>query len=100
LAGNPPTKEAMNVSFFCLNVANSVQLEKGVAMTKLTDVQATCETAADAIATLEMSQWPGWIGYILEALDDVKTERLEGEFEYHLAKMRDMLNTRILEGRW
>ena len=63
------------------------------------EIQAKCEMAADAIATLAIGNWAGWVLYILEALEDLAGNRDTFGTEV-LESMAESINTRLNEGRW
>lgn len=73
----------------------------------LSVVQETVERAAQAVSTLPPEQWPGWVTYLLEALDSEMTKRPWRAAEYGrdaqhrlLSDVKTSIETRLDAGRW
>ena len=64
---------------------------------KQSEIQTQLEQVADLIATLPPAQWPGWIVYLLEALDGKASS---AEYQATLEAIRSDITTRLNEGRW
>jgi len=71
------------------------QIDRKESTMRRTDVLEKCQMAADAIKGLPIAEWPGWVCYLMESLD-------EGGFDDQtmLEAIRDDLNTRLAQGRW
>ena len=64
---------------------------------KQSEIQIQLEQVASSIATLPPAQWPGWIVYLLEALDGKASNT---EYQATLETIRSGITTRLNEGRW
>lgn len=74
---------------------------------QLSDVKEKVEQAAHAIATLPPTQWPGWVTYLLEALDDELSKADWRAAEYSrdaswrlLDAVKASIEIRLDAGRW
>lgn len=79
----------------------------GVTTTELSSVQVTVDRASLAIATLPVEQWPGWVTYLLEALESEMEKQDWRAAEYGrdaqwrlLEAVKASLETRLDAGRW
>lgn len=67
-------------------------------MTTIRHVIITCLNAAmDDIATLDVKGWPGYITWMLEAMDDLCDEPTTIEL---LDSVKKDIDVRLVEGRW
>ena len=64
---------------------------------KQSEIQAQLEQIANSIITLPPAQWPGWIVYLLEALDGKASN---AEYRAALEAIRSDITTRLNTGRW
>lgn len=64
---------------------------------KLTEIQGHVEQAATAIATLPPEEWPQWVVYLLETLQEKTTS---GSFYSVLLDVEDAVSERIKAGQW
>jgi len=68
---------------------------------KRSDVLDKCKEAAEAIMHLPPGEWAGWIGWMMEALDDaLVAQELPEEADTVLKAIHNDLHCRIYEGRW
>jgi hypothetical protein len=63
----------------------------------LYDIQTAMEAAAQAVVTLPAEQWPGWVAYLLEALDGYTSDT---EYQAVLEALGRDISTRLEAGRW
>ena len=56
-----------------------------------------CEMATEAIFQLDPQEWPGWITWMLEALDDVLPELETIDL---LSTVRNEIDQRLETGNW
>lgn len=69
----------------------------------LVDLMTSLTNTANEIANLESdpNDWPGWIAYLLEALEvEATRDRKEPGFEAMLPLMLQSLERRIQRGKW
>lgn len=57
----------------------------------------TLENAAEAVAQTERRLWPGWICYVLEALEDYVSA---GDYLDFLRSVQEDVALRLELGRW
>jgi len=67
--------------------------------TRRSELITALQAASTAIASWASIEWPGWICWMLEALDE--EAKAQGfDLEPALAKVASSLRTRITEGNW
>ena len=66
-------------------------------MAELSEIQRAMERAAELLATRPAVQWAGWVGYLLEALDD---HAQAANFEDVLRGVHESITIRLGVGQW
>lgn len=64
----------------------------------LTDVEEAVEQAAEAVATLPFQDWPGWITYLMIALEEEHPP--EAVTRENLEAVQAAIEDRLREGHW
>jgi hypothetical protein len=64
----------------------------------LTDVEETIEQAAEAVAALPFQEWPGWVIYLMIALEEKHPP--EAVTQENLEAVQAAIEDRLREGHW
>ncbi len=62
-------------------------------------VQSAMHTAAMALAQLPSEEWPGWIAYLCETLEQM-VEGQDLDIEAVLQEVEHLLQARVQHGSW